>query len=141
MLTTAGVLIMFGSFTWYDSSTLASLLKLGTWGPLMGVFGILCVMTLCSIAIIKYFLVDARESFHPVKTLIAPIIGALGCGYAAYLLHHNREFLAGGHAIFTNYLALFVLAMFLIGVGIAVYHRSTNPDRYAAIGRFVHEDA
>ena len=136
MLTTGLVLCVFGGFTWYDHTTLGSLLKLGTWGPLMGVFGILCVMTLCSAAIVRYFLVHRRDEFHIIRTLIAPVLGFLGCAYAAYLLHDNREFLAGGKALWVDYLAVAVLIFFLIGAGLALFYRSRNPERYAAIGEF-----
>ena len=42
----------------------AALLKLGTWTPLLGVLGILAVQGLCSVAIIRFFLTEARDGFH-----------------------------------------------------------------------------
>ena len=35
----------------------------------------------------------------------------------------------------------FVLAIFLSGIVVALYWRSSNRPKYDAIGRFVHEDA
>src|SRR4051795_2191388 len=72
-------LYMLG-FTIMDPSTEAALLKLGTWTPLLGVLGILAVQGLCSVAIIRFFLTEARDGFHPVKTLIAPDPGRAGDG-------------------------------------------------------------
>ena len=83
------------AFALADSSTLSALLKLGTWTPLLGVLGILAVQGLCCIAIIRYFLTDARDGFHPVKTLIAPVIGFLAMAGACYLLIDNRAALSG----------------------------------------------
>ena len=59
-------LYMLG-FTIMDPSTEAALLKLGTWTPLLGVLGILAVQGLCSVAIIRFFLTEARDGFHPVQ--------------------------------------------------------------------------
>ena len=44
------------AFVLSDSSTLAALLKLGTWTPLLGVLGILAVQGLCCVAIVRFFL-------------------------------------------------------------------------------------
>jgi hypothetical protein len=33
-----------------------------------------------------------------------------------------------------------IAAVFVIGVGVALYYRTRDQVRYAAIGRFVHED-
>jgi hypothetical protein len=35
----------------------------------------------------------------------------------------------------------FVLAIFVSGIVVALYWRSSNQEKYRAIGRFVHEDA
>jgi amino acid transporter len=128
-------------FTLYDSSTLGSILKLGTWGPLMGMLGILLVQALTSAAIVKYFLTDARDGFHAWKTLIAPILGGLGCLGAAYLMMENRTTLAGGNPLYIELIWVPILLFFVGGVALALYYRSTNPQRYEAIGRFVHQDA
>ena len=128
-------------FTLYDSSTLGSILKLGTWGPLMGVLGILFVQVLTSAAIIKYFLVDARDGFHVVKTLIAPVLGAAGCILAMWLMLENRATLAGGNPLYIRLIWVPIALFFVGGAALALYYRSSDPQRYAAIGRFVHRDA
>ena len=95
MVVTAIVGLYMLGFTIMDPSTEAALLKLGTWTPLLGVLGILAVQGLCSVAIIRFFLTEARDGFHPVKTLIAPILGALAMAGACYLLIANRGVLSG----------------------------------------------
>jgi amino acid transporter len=128
-------------FALADSSTLAALLKLGTWTPLLGVLGILAVQGLCSIAIIRFFLTDARDGFHPFKTLIAPLIGFLAMAGACYLLIDNRAALSGaGDALYIKLVPWVVLVVFLIGCGGALWMRRQAKDRYQGIGRFVREE-
>src|SRR6202000_2979031 len=119
----------------------AALLKLGTWTPLLGVLGILAVQAVCSIAIIRFFLTEARDGFHPVKTLIAPIIGFVAMVGACYLLISNRAVLSGaGSATFIKLVPWVVLIVFLIGCGMALYFRSRSRETYSAIGRFVRDE-
>jgi amino acid transporter len=141
MLTTVLVGGFVLGFTLYDSSTLGSILKLGTWGPLMGMLGILLVQTLTSAAIVKYFLVDARDGFNVWKTLIAPILGGVGCIGAMVLMLQNRTTLAGGNPLYIELIWVPIVLFFVGGMALALYYRSKDPQRYAAIGRFVHQDA
>jgi amino acid transporter len=137
MTVTALVGAIVLGFTVYDSSTGGALLKLGTWAPLMGVFGILGVQALTSFAIIRYFLTTARGSFHWLTTLVAPLIGAAAMIGACYLLIANRTVLAGdGSVPFIKYLPEAVMAMFLLGVGIALWMRAKKPEQYAKLGHF-----
>lgn len=136
------LVIYDGAFQLSDSSTEAALLKLGTWSPLLGVLGILGIQALVSFAIIRHFLVNDREHFHWLKTFLAPLVGGCLMAYFAYLLIHNRGTLAGaGDATFIEVLPWSVLALFLIGVAAALWYRLRDTARYAAIGRFVHEEA
>jgi hypothetical protein len=129
-------------FVIYDSSTEGALLKLGTWTPLLGVLGILAIQALVSFAIIKFFLTTARDGFHPWKTLIAPIIGGLAQIGACILLIKNRSLLSGaGDVLYVKIIPFVVLAIFLAGIGLALYYRAASRQRYEAIGRFVHEEA
>jgi amino acid transporter len=136
---TASVLVgaIVLGFTVYDSGTEAALTKLGTWAPLMGVFGILGVQALTSFAIIRYFLTTARDGFHWFTTLVAPLIGAAAMVGACWLLIENRAVLAGdGTVPFIKYLPEAVVLMFLLGVGIALRLRAGRPGTYAALGHF-----
>jgi amino acid transporter len=125
-----------------DSSTEAALLKLGTYSPLLGVLGILFVQGVCSVAVVRYFLTEARDGFHAWKTLVAPILGTLAMAGACYLLIANRASLSGaGDAPFIKYMPWVAIAMFLIGIVAALWLRSSDKDRYNGIGRFAHDDA
>jgi amino acid transporter len=141
MLVTVIVGLYMLAFTLSDSSTLAALLKLGTWTPLMGVLGILAVQGLCSIAIIRYFRTVDKDGYHPITTLIAPILGFASMAGACYLLIDNRAALSGaGEATYIKVLPWVVLAVFLIGCATAVWMRSNASTRYNQIGRFVREE-
>ena len=121
-----------------DSSTEAALLKLGTWTPLLGVLGILAVQGICSVAIIRFFLTEARDGFHWFKTLVAPIVGALAMAGACYLLISNRGVLSGaGDALFIKAIPWVVLVVFAAGHGAGPRPaQSLARRRYAKIGRF-----
>ena len=95
MLVTVIVGLYMLAFTLSDSSTEAALLKLGTWTPLLGVLGILAVQGVCSLAIIRYFRTHEPEGFHPLKTVVAPVLGFLSMAGACYLLIKNRAALSG----------------------------------------------
>jgi amino acid transporter len=137
---TVAVTLYCAAFTISDSSTIAALLKLATWSPLLGVLGILFVQGVCSLAVIRYFLTEARDGFHPWKTLVAPILGALAMAGACYLLISNRAALSGaGDALYVKSIPWVAIAMFAIGIVAALYLRSKDSDRYHAIGRFEHD--
>lgn len=140
LVVTALVALWMAAFTISYPSTLDSLLKLATWTPLMGVMGILAVQAICSFAVIAYFLsAEARDGFHPWKTLIAPLIGGVAQFGAMYLLISNRGSLGG--AADAGFIELFpwvILAMFLGGMLYALYLRSSGGSggAYAKIGAF-----
>ncbi len=119
--------------------TLGALTILGTWSPLLGVAGILAIQALVSLAIIVYF---ARiKEIHWLKTLIAPILGLVSQGFAVYLLMRYRgDLSAAADVTFIKYLWLWPLLVFGAGVILALIFRSSKPERYAGIGRYLHED-
>ena len=138
MLVTLLVLAWVVAFTASDSSDSAALLKLGTWPPLFGVLGILFVQALCSVAIVRYFLTQARDGFHWFRTLVAPIIGAAAMLGAVYLLIANRASLSGaGSAWFIKDLPWEALVVFAVGVALGLYLRTVDSARHANIGRHV----
>ena len=141
----AGVVVGIIVGTWvlgfflYDQTTLGALLFLGTWSPLLGVSGILAIQALVSLAIIVYF-ARAKE-MHWLKTLIAPVIGVASQVFVVYLLMKYRGDLSGAADVpFIKYMWLWPLLVFGIGVIVALVFRSSKPDRYAGIGRYLHED-
>ncbi len=129
-------------FWLYDGTTLAALTKLGTWGPLLGVSGILVVQGIVSVGIIKYFATVAKDGQHIWRTIIAPAIGAVSMVVAAYLMLDNRGDLSGAANVpFIRYLWLIMPVVFLAGVLLALYYKSADAERYEGIGRYLHEDA
>jgi amino acid transporter len=142
MVVTGFVALYCLGFVLDDASTGAALLKLGTYSPLLGVLGILFVQGVCSVAVVRFFLTEARDGFHPWKTLVAPVLGALAMAGACYLLIANRASLSGaGDAPFIKYLPYVALAMFLIGIVVALYLRSKDTERYKWIGKFAQDGA
>lgn len=138
MLVTILVLAWVVGFTAVDSSDSAALLQLGTYVPLFGVLGILLVQALCSVAIVRYFLTEARDGFHWFKTLVAPLVGAAAMVGAIYLLIANRADLSGaGSTPFIKYLPWEVLLTFIVGIGIGVYYRIFDRPVHDNIGRHV----
>ena len=141
MTVTVLVFVYCAAFVIYDPSTEGALLKLGTWSPLLGVLGILAVQGLTSIAIIRYFLVSARDGFHWFTTLVAPVLGFLAMAGACWLLVANRDTLAAAEDVpFITLLPWVVLAMFVIGMAVAVWLRSARPAVYADLGHFTLTD-
>jgi amino acid transporter len=137
MTVTAIVAVYVLAFTLYAQSTEGALLKLGTWSPLLGVLAILAVQALVSIAIIRFFLTSCRADFHWWTTLVAPLIGFAAMVAACVLLVVNRGDLSGAaDAVYIQVLPWVVLAVFVLGVVLAVVLRSAAPDRYARIGQF-----
>jgi amino acid transporter len=130
------------AFVLSDSSTVAALTKLATWSPLLGVLGILGVQALVSFAIVRYFWTVDRANFHPWRTLVAPLLGGGLMVFSAFLLLKNRDALAGASGVtFIEVIPWVMLAIFLLGIGAALWFRVRDAARYEAVGRFVHEEA
>ncbi len=127
-------------FYLYDSSTLGALLKLGTYGPVLFVYGILGVQALCSFGVIWYFWSKARDGWHWWKTGLAPLIGGLAQIPVMYLVVHNSGTL-GGNVWMMNNIFWIMLAVFASGMVLALVYRATDAKRYASIGRYLHEEA
>jgi len=137
MVVTAIVAVYILAFVISDPSTEATLTKLGTWSPLLGVLGLLAVQALVSVAIIRYFLVHARQDFRIWNTLIAPIIGGLAMVGALALLMSNTGALSGAAGSpFIIALPWVILGLFAAGVIVAFVFRRSARDRYESIGSF-----
>ena len=131
----AGVIV----FAWvvgfylYDRSVLGALLKLGTYGPVLFVFGILGIQALCSFAIIWYFWTKARDGWHWWKTGLAPLIGGGLQIPVMYLVNHYSGTL-GGNVPILKYMVPIMFAVFIGGMALGWYYKVTDPARYEAIG-------
>jgi amino acid transporter len=135
MVVTAIVALYMLAFVADDGSTLATLTKLGTWSPLLGVLGLLAVQALVCVAVIRYFLVHARSDFHIWATLIAPVLGGLAMIGALVLLLTNTTALSGaGDALFVRSMPWVILALFGTGVVAALVFRGRGSSRYESIG-------
>jgi amino acid transporter len=135
----AGLII--AGFLAYDSSTIAALLQLGTWAPMMGNIGILSIMGLVSLAIIRYFATTAKGELDPLSAILAPLVAAGIMFGATYLLIDNRNTLSGGKGVpFVDYMWLPPLVVFIVGMVLAQIYRARDRARYEGIGRYLHED-
>ena len=136
--------LIIAGFLWKDHSTLGALLKLGTWAPMTGNIGILAIMGLVSLAIIRYFLAADSERVvggRIFSVVIAPLLATVAMVFTTYLLIKNRTTLGGAQGvIFVDYMWLWPLLLFAVGIVIALVYRSRDPARYQGIGRYLHED-
>jgi hypothetical protein len=112
---------------------------------MMGNIGILAIMALVSLAIIRYFIMAPSEQVvggRIFSVVIAPVLAAGAMVFTTYLLIKNRTTLGGGKGvIFVDYMWVWPLLLFALGVVIALVYRSRDPARYQGIGRYLHEDA
>jgi amino acid transporter len=125
------------------SDPLVALLQIGTWLPFQGNLSLFSIMALCSIAIMFYFLrPENRDGFHPIKTLLMPILGAGSIIFAIYLMISNRAALTTGTNTGWTYYAPFIaLIVFGIGCVLAIAYSRWSKARYEAVGKFLHEEA
>jgi amino acid transporter len=132
--------VYIGAFQLHDPSRDAALLELATWSPLLGVFGLLCVQALCSLAIVAYF--RRHRGGSRWSTLVAPIAGAGLMAFAAYLLLANRGALAAADGVpFVQAIPWTVLTVFALGAGTALWLRVRGAARYQTLGRVVVDEA
>ena len=125
------------------SNPLVALSQIGTWLPFQGNMLLFPIMALCSIAIMFYFLRQAnRDGFHPIKTLIAPILAAASIIFAVYLMISNRAALTTGTNTGWTFASPFIaLGVFIAGLLLGIGYKRWSKRRYEAVGKFVHEEA
>lgn len=108
---------------------------------ILGTMIILICQSLVSLSVISYFhiLGHHRETANLFRTLLAPLVGAVGMIYVVYLLFQNLSFAAGGAASSPFFAAIpwVVLAVGALGVAYALVVRWRRPDLYAQLGRTV----
>jgi amino acid transporter len=132
--------LYIGAFQLDDSSREAALLKLAIWSSLLGILGVIAAQALTSFAIVAYF--RRIPGAGPWRTLLAPLAGGALMLFAAYLVLHNRDTLAGAQGTpFVEAIPWTIAAAFAAGTAVALWLRARNAPRYRAIGRLATESA
>ena len=104
----------------------------------LGTFSLLIVQTITMAAVFNYF-----RTHHPEekawRTKVAPILGGVGMLGVVIMMATNLDTAAGPAAssLLFKLIPYIAAALFLTGVGQALYLRKANPLKYAAIGHAV----
>jgi amino acid transporter len=132
------IVIAFAIFAGRDNPTQQAYLDLYGLMAVMGVIVILAVQALVSVAILVYFWRNHGSEVHWWNTVLAPIISFFGQAVVLFLLFQNIDFIAGTSGL-ASWLKWIDLAIFLLGIGLAFYLKSSQPDKYKTLGRLIHE--
>ncbi|HXN91238.1 MAG TPA: APC family permease [Candidatus Sulfotelmatobacter sp.] len=135
----AAIVVLFAIFGGRDNPTQQAYLELYGLMAVMGVIVILAVQALVSVAILRYFWQHHGTEVHWWSTVLAPIISFFGQAVVLYLLIQNFGFIAGTFRL-ANFLVPIDLAIFAVGIGLAFYLKSSQPDKYKTLGRLIHEN-
>jgi amino acid transporter len=136
----AGVIvILFAVFGGRDNPNTQAYLELYGLMAVMGVIVILAVQALVSIAILRYFWLNHGTEVHWWSTVAAPIISFIGQAIVLFLLIQNFGFIAGAFRL-ANFLVPLDLVIFAVGIALAFYIKSRQPEKYKTLGRLIHEN-
>ena len=135
----AVIVALFAIFGGRDNPNTQAYLELYGLMAVMGVIVILAVQALVSVAILRYFWLNHGTEVHWWSTVLAPIISFVGQAVVLVLLIQNFGFIAGSFRL-ANYLIWIDLAIFAVGIGLAFYLKSSQPDKYKTLGRLIHEN-
>ena len=125
-----------------QGDALTALLQVGTWIPFQGNSLLFPLMAVVGLAIMVYFIREARDGFHWWKTFVAPILGAASISFAFYLMMKNRAGITfGAYEGWVKWVPVISLLIFLGGCLLAVLYRVRSKERYDAVGKFIHEEA
>jgi amino acid transporter len=125
-----------------ESSPFTAIGQLGTWMPFQGNSLLFPLMALVGLAIMVYFIREARDGFHWWKTFIAPIMGAGAISFAFYLMMQNRAGITfGAYEGWVKWDPVIALLICLGGCALAIFYRWRSKERYEAVGKFIHEEA
>jgi amino acid transporter len=104
----------------------------------MGVVSILAIQAIVSIAIFNYFRTHHKEDHHWWTTIIAPLLATVSQAYVLYLAIKNLDFLGSGYS-YAKWLVWGDLAIFLGGLGYALYLKYQNRAKYETVGRMINQ--
>lgn len=112
------------------------LLELGTWLGIFCTIAVIAVQFLVCFAVIGYFnKIGRRTRGDYVRTLAAPVLGAVGQMIIMILLLDNLTFLAGADVLVVKLMPLYVAVIFVAAVVYARWLKGNSPERYASIGQ------
>jgi amino acid transporter len=127
----AGVIVLlFAIFGGRDNPNTQAYLEL---------YGLMAVQALVSIAILRYFWLNHGTEVHWWSTVAAPIISFVGQAIVLFLLIQNFGFIAGAFRL-ANFLVPLDLVIFAVGIALAFYIKSRQPEKYKTLGRLIHEN-
>ncbi len=138
---TGASIIIVGLFAYFGGTDDPNTQAYGELYGLMALLGtiiILVAQAVVSIAIIVYFHREHPEDHHWFKTIVAPALAFVSQAYVVYLALTNMDFLGGGFS-FANWIPWIDLAVLVIGIGGALWLKTSNPARYDKIGRMIYE--
>jgi amino acid transporter len=136
----AGVIVvLFAIFGGRDNPSTQAYLELYGLMAVMGVIVILAVQALVSVAILRYFWLHHGTEVHWWSTVLAPIISFVGQAIVLFLLIQNFGFIAGAFRL-ANFLVPLDLVIFVVGIALAFYIKSRQPEKYKTLGRLIHEN-
>lgn len=107
------------------------------WMAGAGGFPLLVLMFLTSVAVVLFFRKSQAEiaDASTWRTAIAPVLAAIGLGFALYLAAINFVPLTGGNKTTAVVLQIVIWSVFALGLALATTYRVKRPDIYARIGR------
>jgi amino acid transporter len=111
------------------------LLQLGTWLPIFCTLGVIVVQFMVSLGVIGYFNKVGRATIgERLRTIVAPVIGALAMAVVIVLLIKNITFLAGSDSLVVSLIPAYLAVILAAGFGYALWLRQNAPERYQRIG-------
>jgi amino acid transporter len=104
------------------------------WFAGMAAFGLICAMTITSLATVAYF---QRAGVKETKWAgtIAPALALIGLSIMVVLSYENFTALISGSQALANGMLLFFGIVFVTGLGLALWLRRHRPETYQNIGR------
>jgi amino acid transporter len=132
------IIAAFAIFAGRDNPTQQAYVDVYGLMAVMGVIVILAVQSLVSVAILVYFWRNHGSEVHWWSTVLAPIISFVGQAIVLVLLFQNISFIAGTAGL-VKWLGPLDAAIFILGIGLAFYLKSSQPEKYKTLGRLIHD--
>jgi amino acid transporter len=132
------IIAAFAIFAGRDNPTQQAYVDVYGLMAVMGVIVILAIQSLVSVAILVYFWQNHGTEVHWWSTVLAPIISFAGQAIVLLLLFQNISFIAGTAGL-VKWLGPIDAAIFIVGIGLAFYLKSSQPEKYKTLGRLIHE--